>query len=114
MSANFERITKFPIKVEAGEDNCTGTVHESRFLRGYVGDSQNLWQQARAKLGLEGLEPISNYETVSVGLNGLISAKAWAEIHCPGSRLLTIRLFTPLGGAVRLEHSRQSGHHEGV
>ena len=95
MSANFERISKFPIKIEAGEDHCTGTVHESRFLRGYVGDSQNLWQQARAKLGLEGLEPISNYETVTVGLNGLVSAKAWAEIHCPGSRLLTIRLFTP-------------------
>ena len=95
MSANFERISKFPIKVEAGEDHCSGTVHEARFLRGYVGDSQNLWQQARAKLGLDGLDPISNYETVSVGLNGLISAKAWAEIHCPGSRLLTIRLFTP-------------------
>ena len=95
MSANYERLTKLPEKVEAGEDQCTGVAHSARFLRGYVGDSQSLWSQARAKLGLEGLEPISHYETVTVGLNGLVSAKAWAEIHCPGSKQLTIRLFTP-------------------
>ena len=56
MLANFERISKFLINIEAREDNCNRTVHEVRFLRGYVGDSQNLWQQARAKLGLEGLD----------------------------------------------------------
>ena len=80
MLANFERISKFLINIEAREDNCNRTVHEVRFLRGYVGDSdsQNLCQQACTKLGHD--NPRSDlelpYETITVGLNGLISENA--------------------------------------
>jgi hypothetical protein len=47
LSANFEQLQNFPEKVEEGVDDCLGKVHHSRFLRGYVGDSQELWRQAR-------------------------------------------------------------------
>jgi hypothetical protein len=38
MAANYEQVANFPIKVEAGMDDCTGKVHKARFFRGYVGD----------------------------------------------------------------------------
>jgi hypothetical protein len=38
MAANYEQVANFPIKVEAGVDDCTGKVHKARFFRGYVGD----------------------------------------------------------------------------
>jgi hypothetical protein len=47
LSANFEQLQHFPTKVGKGEDDCLGLVHPARFLRGYVGDTQELWKQAR-------------------------------------------------------------------
>ena len=75
MAENYENVKKFPVRVEAGNDLCTKKAHDCRFLRGYVGNSQDLWVQARKKIGMAGLDPISNYETVSVGINGLLSSK---------------------------------------
>lgn len=46
MASTYENVQSFPTKIEAGEDDCTGSVHSSRFLRGYVGDAQELWLQA--------------------------------------------------------------------
>ena len=94
LAENYEKIRSFPTKIEAGEDHCTGLAHESRFLRGYVGNSQDLWVQARKKMGLTGLDPISNYETVSIGLNGHISSRVWHEVHSPSSKLLSLRMLT--------------------
>ena len=94
LAENYEKLRSFSTKIEAGEDQCTGQAHESRFLRGYVGNSQDLWVQARKKLGLTGLDPISNYETVSIGLNGHISSRVWHEVHSPSSKLLTLRMLT--------------------
>jgi len=37
---------------------------------------------------------ISNYETVSIGLNGLISSKLWHEIYLPSSKYLLLQLLT--------------------
>lgn len=95
LAANFERTKSFPTLVEAGEDDCTGQVHKSRFLRGYVGNSQDLWTQGRRVLGLSGLPPISNYETVTMGLNGFVSARVWHEVHNPSSKVLSIRMLAP-------------------
>ena len=75
MAENYENVKKFLVRVEAGNDLCTEKAHDCRFLRGYVGNSQDLWVQARKKIGMAGLDPISNYETVSVGINGLLSSK---------------------------------------
>ena len=94
LAENYEKIRSFPTKIEAGEDHCTGQAHESRFLRGYVGNSQDLWVQARKKVGLTGIDPISNYETVSIGLNGHISSRVWHEVHSPSSKLLSLRMLT--------------------
>lgn len=94
LAQNYEHIKTFGEKVEAGEDFSAGKAHSARFLRGYVGSSQELWLQARRHFGLGGLDPISNYDTVSVGLNGFVSGKVWMEIHSPSSKHLTIRLLT--------------------
>ncbi len=71
MAANFEAATSFPETVESGTDDCMGLVHKSRFLRGYVGDPQELWIQARKHLGPDGLDPIANYEMVTLGVGDL-------------------------------------------
>jgi hypothetical protein len=94
LAENYERVRSFGVEIQAGMDYCTGTAHESRFLRGYVGNSQELWIQARRKIGLTGLDPISNYETVSIGLNGLLSSRVWHEVHSPSSKMLSIRMLT--------------------
>jgi hypothetical protein len=94
LSANFEQIQNFPEKVEAGSDDCVGKAHPARFLRGYVGDAQNLWLQARENWGVDGIDPISNYEVVSVGLGDLLTPIAWSELHKPNSRRLSIRMLS--------------------
>ena len=43
MAENFEAVRRFPVDIEAGPDHCTGQAHSARFLRGYVGNSQELW-----------------------------------------------------------------------
>jgi hypothetical protein len=86
LSENFEQLQNFPSKVEGGMDNCLGKAHPSRFLRGYVGDSQELWRQAREVWGAEGIEPIANYEVGSLGMGELLTHKVCAELHKPNSR----------------------------
>ncbi len=94
MTANYETLLNFPVRIEAGEDQCTGLVHSARFLRGYVGDTQELWIQARKHLGPDGLDPIGNYEVVSLGIGDLITPKTWGEIHKPNSRHLLIGMLS--------------------
>jgi len=94
MAANFEALSNFPEKIESGTDDCVGQVHKSRFLRGYVGDPQELWIQARKHLGPDGLDPISNYEMVTLGIGDLMTPKVWSEIHKPNSVLLSIRMLS--------------------
>ena len=94
LAENYETVKQFPVRVESGTDSCTGLAHAARFLRGYVGNSQELWLQGRKVWGMSGLDPISNYETVSLGLNGFVSQKVWHEVHSPSSKILSIRLLT--------------------
>ncbi len=94
LASNFDTVSGFPTRVEAGNDDCTGLCHDSRFLRGYVGNSQVLWQQAKPVQGRTGLPPIGNYETVTIGLNGYISCRVWHEVHNPSSKVLSIRLLS--------------------
>ncbi len=94
LAANYEEVSEFPVAVEAGEDNCVGQGHSARFLRGYVGNSQELWLQGRRAQGRSGLPAFANYESVSIGLNGFISSRVWHEIHSPSSKVLSIRLLT--------------------
>ncbi len=95
LSRNFENVLNFPEKISEGSDNSLGKAHKSRFLRGYAGDAQELWLQAREAWGVSGIEPIANYEVVSMGLGDGLTHKVWAEIHKPSSRSLSIRLLSP-------------------
>ncbi len=94
MSANFEKLQHFPAKVERGEDDCLGQAHAARFLRGYVGDTQELWKQAREEWGPEGIDPVANYEVGSLGIGDQLTHKVWAELHRPNSRQMSIRLLS--------------------
>jgi hypothetical protein len=94
LSMNYEQIINFPEKVAEGLDHCTGKAHPARFLRGYVGDSQELCKQAREVWGLEGIDPIGNYEVVSIGLSDLLTQAVWNEIHKPNSRKLSVRMLS--------------------
>ena len=94
MAANFEMLQTGPVQVEAGPDDCLDQVHKARFLRGFVGDSQKIWIQARQALGADGLDPIANYETHSLGVGDLLSPRVWAEIHKPNSMLLSSRMLS--------------------
>ncbi len=95
LSRNFENIQNFPEKIPEGLDNCLGKAHQSRFLRGYAGDAQDLWLQGREAWGANGIEPMANYEVVSMGLGDGLTHKVWAEIHKSNSRALSIRLLSP-------------------
>lgn len=114
LAETFERVKTFPEKVEAGEDHCTGLAHKARFLRGYVGNSQNLWTQARVVLGLAGLDAISNYETVSVGLNGYVGSRVWHEVHSPSSKQLSIRMLTASAMKTAWNTSEKGGGNEKI
>jgi hypothetical protein len=94
LSTNFEQVQNFPERIDKGEDDCTGKVHPARFLRGFVGDSQDLWKQAREVWGIEGIDPISNYEVASIGLGDLLTPSVWNEIHKPNSRRLSVRMLS--------------------
>ena len=91
---NYERACA-PVRVEAGFDECAGTVHSSRFLRGFIGDPQELWLQARTHMEIEGLSPITNYEMGCQGIGDLLTTPVWEEIHNPGSRLLCLQMLSP-------------------
>jgi len=94
LASNYDSVSSFTVAVEAGEDDCTGRAHPARFLRGYVGNSQEEWLQARQVQQRTGLPPIANYETVTVGLSGMISSRVWYEVHNPSSKVLSIRLLS--------------------
>ncbi len=94
LSANLEHLQNFPEKIEGGVDDCLGKAHPARFLRGYVGDSQELWRQARLNWGADGIDPVANYEVGSLGMGDQLTHKVWAELHKPNSRQLSIRLLS--------------------
>jgi hypothetical protein len=94
MAANYEQVANFPTRVEAGLDDCTGQVHKARFMRGFVGDGQDLWLQARNEIGLDGYDPFGYYVVVSMGLGDLLTPKVWAEVHKLNSRELSLRMLS--------------------
>jgi hypothetical protein len=50
--------------------------------------------QARKHLEPNGLDPIGNYQVVSLGIGDLITPRAWVEIHKPNSRHFSIRILS--------------------
>jgi len=96
LSANLEKINESPIEIPPGQDNCSDLLHEARFLRGATGRVQDVWITARNKLGLTGLDPVSHYDSSTLGFNKRLDNQVWCELHNPGSRMISVRMLNPL------------------
>ena len=92
---NLEKIKKNPVKIEAGEDNRSDKLHESRFIGGHICQNSEIWLKARESVGIAGLEPISRYDSDGIGLNGNINSHIWALLHNPGAKEISITRFSP-------------------
>ena len=97
LAKNLEKLKKNPTKVEAGLDNRSDVLHAARFLGGHTCRNSEIWLQARQKIGLTGLEPVSRYDSESVGLNGNINSHIWASLHNPGSKEISVKMLSPNG-----------------
>ena len=95
MQKNLEKIKKNPVKIEAGEDNRSDKLHESRFIGGHICQNSEIWLKARESVGIAGLEPISRYDSDGIGLNGNINSHIWALLHNPGAKEISITRFSP-------------------
>jgi len=72
-------------------------LHSARFLGGHTCRNSEVWLEARKKLGLTGLEPVSRYDSESIGLSGNINSHIWANLHNPGSKEISIKMLSPNG-----------------
>ena len=90
MQKNLEKIKKKTVKVEAGEDNRSNNLHESRFIGGHICQNSEIWLKARESIGIAGLDPISRYDSEGVGLSGHINSHIWALLHNPGAKEISI------------------------
>jgi hypothetical protein len=43
---------------------------------------------------VDGIDPIANYEVVSLGLGDLLTPTVWNELHKPNSRWLSVRMLS--------------------
>ena len=105
LAKNLEKIKSNPQKIEAGEDNRSDILHKARFLGGHTCRNTEIWLQARKTIGLTGLDPISRYDTESVGMSSNINSHIWASLHNPGSKEISIKMLSPNG----LKETRGSG-----
>jgi hypothetical protein len=94
LAANFDSLKHHPVEIRGGSDSCVGTVHAARFLRGYVGNPIEIWLQARKHLGINGLDPVTNYDANVTGIAGKISNRVWAEVHNLSSKDLSVRMLS--------------------
>jgi hypothetical protein len=108
LARNYETVLNFPTQIEAGTDDCVGRAHSSRFIRGYVADHQELWIQARTTIGVDGLDPITNYELLSMGVGDLLTPPVWEELHKPNSRILSIRMLSTKSVELAWRHPDRS------
>ena len=83
------------MKVEAGEDNRSNKLHESRFIGGHICQNSEIWLKARESIGIAGLDPISRYDSEGVGLSGHINSHIWALLHNPGAEEISITRLSP-------------------
>jgi len=95
MARSLEKLRDQPVLVEAGEDDRADRLHPARFLGGAVCSAKKLWRTAREVLGLEGIPPLANYDMAAIGLMGCVTARAWKELHNPGSMNNTVKLYSP-------------------
>jgi hypothetical protein len=91
--ANAQALEKNPTRVDAGWDDRKKILHSARFLGGASCSAQQLWLEARAVLGPNGVQPLGNYDLDGVGCGGCVTPRGWVTIHDPSSSDLKLKLF---------------------
>ena len=95
MARSLETLRSKPVQIPAGEDDRADRLHSARFLGGAVCSAKKLWRLARESIGLDGVPPLANYDMAAIGLMGCVTARAWKELHNPGSMNNTVKLYSP-------------------
>ena len=93
LAQNRIAASSHPKEIGPGLDDRCSILHEARFLPGAVCSTVKLWLAARQVLGLNGAEPLGNYDMASLGLGGQTTSKGWVEIANPSSTRTTIKAF---------------------
>jgi hypothetical protein len=93
LAQNLEAIMQKPITVNHS-DNRSDILHPARFLPGAAVPMEKLWLEARKFWGREPQLAVGEFDMLAIGLPGCIPAKAWEILHFPGSRELTLKLFS--------------------
>jgi hypothetical protein len=93
LATNRMNASSHPRTVKGGLDDRCSNLHEARFLPGAVCSTAKLWLAARKLIGLNGADPLGNYDMAALGLGGQTTSKGWIDIADPSSTKATIRSF---------------------
>ena len=94
LASNRMQATAHPRRVQAGlDDRCT-ILHEARFMPGMACPTARQYQLARKYLGLNGADPLGNYDMGSLGLGGQTTSKGWVDIANPSSTRIRVKSFS--------------------
>jgi len=94
MAKNLEDLRANPVQFQAGLDDRCENLHDARFAGGAVCLLQKYWLDARERLGLAGVTPLSGYDFETVGIAGSITSKGLWEMHNPANPHLKLKYFS--------------------
>jgi hypothetical protein len=94
LAQNLEEAISRPVRLAAAEDNRCDLLHPARFLPGAAVTMERSWMEARKLWGREPKLAVCEFDLLAIGLPGCIPARAWEILHFPGSRELTLKMFT--------------------
>jgi predicted DNA-binding protein len=98
LAQNLEHVIKNPVTINHS-DNRADVLHPARFLPGAAVPFEKLWTEARKHWGREPAVAVSEFDLLAIGLPGCIPAKAWEILHEPGSREISLKMFTVTNAA---------------
>ncbi len=111
LARNLDYTKQHPVPIAPGTDNRSDTLHPARFLGGHVCKHSDVWLRARTLLGLQGPDPVSRYDTETLGLTGHLNSFLWAALTNPGAKDLSITMASPEAlKAARGTEDRDGGH----
>jgi len=94
MAKALEELRACPVKVPEGLDDRDAVLHAARFLGGPTCSLQHQWLLAREIHGLDGVTPLSGYDTDALGISGCVTSRGWLEIHNPANPHLKLKYFS--------------------
>jgi predicted DNA-binding protein len=106
LAQNLEEAIAKPVRIPAHDDNRSDILHPARFLPGAAISMEQSWLSARKQWGREAKLAVSEFDLLAIGLPGCIPSRAWEILHFPGSRELSLKLFTVANVARASEGAR--------